>query len=192
MPSPTFTRIASSTLVSASPTFDFTGIPNTFYDLRLYLSVRSDLGAGIDANVTMTINGLGSNSYRSVLVYNNSDSSSAGASNGVGTAFQAGMNGSDSPWGGGIMPSSNGTSNSFMNGFILIPGYTQTSNTWQRSVGAHWGQIRSAGSNVFWGLTGTQVKMSAAVNRITLTAAGSSNFVIGSTVSLYGCTNTVT
>jgi len=192
MPSPTFVKIASTTLTSATTTFDFTGIPNTYYDLRLHLSVRSDLGAGNQANVELTLNGLGANSYRSVLVYNNTNTTSIGESNGVGTAFQAGMNGSMGPWGGGIMPSANGTANSFMNGTILIPGYTQTSNTWQRSVGAHWGSIRNGGSNVFWGLTGNQVKMSAAVNRVTLTAAGSSNFVVGSTVSLYGCTNTVT
>jgi hypothetical protein len=191
MPSPTFVKIASTTLVSATPTFDFTAIPNTYYDLRLHLSVRSDLSAANDCNVNLTVNGLTTSSYRSVLVYPTSNSTSAGNSNGVGDAFQAGMNGANSLWGGGIMPAANGTTNAFMNGTVLIGGYTQTSNTWQRAIGTHWGGIRNGGSNVFWGIVGTQVKMSAAVNRITLTASGS-NFVVGSTVSLYGCTNTVT
>lgn len=191
MPSPTFVKIASTTLTSATPTFDFTDIPNTYYDLRLHLSVRSDLSAANDCNVGLTVNGLGGTTYRSVLVYANSNTTSIGNSNGVGDAFQAGMNGSNIPWGGGIMPAANGTTNSFMNGTILIGGYTQTSNTWQRAIGTHWGQIRTSGSNVFWGITGAQAKMAAAINRITLTAA-SSNFVVGSTVSLYGCTNTVT
>jgi hypothetical protein len=180
----TYTLIASSTLATAAPSFDFTSISASFWDLRLHLSVRGVV-AGNDANIVMTINNVSGNNYRSILQYANSNTTSQSSNNGYPSLA------TNMAWGGGIMPANGGDANAFMNGMLLIPGYRQTTNLAPfRGMMAYWTQNRTSGSNVFWGQSASQTSDTSAVNRITLTVSGGANFAVGSTVSLYGCTNT--
>lgn len=184
MPS-TWTLITSTTLGSNTANFDFQNIPASYYDLRLLLSVRGTTTTGNDCDVNMTINGV-SSGYRSVMMYPNTNTSTTGTSNGVsGTSLV----GTSMPWGGGVMPTANGTANSFMNGWVLIPGYVNTENLPVRTLGSWFGSIRAGGSNVFYGAAYGASNTTSVVNRVTLTPS-SGLFLAGSTVSLYGVKNT--
>jgi hypothetical protein len=186
MPSPTFVKIASTTLVSPATTFNFTDIPNTYYDLRLHFSCRSDVTGQISQDTALTLNGVATNSYVSVLLYNNSNTTSYGVANGLsGNGFGA----ANAVWSGGITPAGNSSINSFSNGQILIPGYRNTTNLNKaRFAGTNFGNSSVGGGIIFYGIAGTRSAVTAAVNRVTIaTTAG--NFIAGSTISLYGCTN---
>lgn len=190
MPSPTYTLIATSTLTSNAPTFNFTSIPATYYDLRLHFSCRADVAGQISRDSNFTMNGATTNSYATVMMYNNTNSSSYGVSDGVtGDNFGA----ANSVWGGGISPAATATTGAFSNGQILIPGYVNTlTRNKARFAGSYWGSISVGGGIIYYGTVGTRSNVTGVVNRVTLTCAGGSNYLAGSTVSLYGCTNTVT
>lgn len=190
MPSPTYTKIASTTLSSATPTFDFTNIPDTFFDLRLRFSLRTDVAGQQATDVQLTLNGATTNSYAAVMLYNNTTTSSFGVSNGVsGSGFAA----ANSVWGGGVAPAAaSAVGSTFSNGQLLIPGYVNTTlRNKARFALTDWGSSTTGSGIMFYGLVGTRSAVTAAVTRVTLTAAAG-NFVVGSTVSLYGCSNTVT
>jgi hypothetical protein len=190
MPSPTYTKIASTTLTSATPTFDFTSIPDTYYDLRLRFSLRADTAGQQAADINLTLNGATTNSYASVMLYNNTTTSSYGVSNGVsGNNFGA----ANSVWGGGVAPAAgSAVGNTFSNGQLLIPGYVNTVNRNKaRFALTDWGSSTTGSGIMYYGLVGTRSAVTAVINRVTLTCS-TGNFVVGSTVSLYGCSNTVT
>ena len=190
MPSPTYTLIASTTLSSPAPTFDFTSIPNTYYDLRLHFSTRADVAGQVSRDSTFTMNGATTNSYVAGMMYNSTNTQSYGVFDGIsGDNFGA----ANSVWGGGISPAGTATSGSYSNGLILIPGYVNTlTRNKARFAGTIWGAINTAGGMIFYGVVGTRSNVTSVVNRVTLTCAGGSNYLAGSTVSLYGCNNTVT
>jgi hypothetical protein len=190
MPSPTYTRIASTTLVSETPTFDFTGITGTYYDLRLRFSLRTNVAGQQSTDINLTFNGATTNNYASVMLYNNNTTTSFGVSNGVsGSGFAA----ANSVWGGGVAPAAgSAVGSTFSNGQILIPGYVNTTNRPKaRHALTDWGTSTTGSGIMFYGLVGTRSAVTSAITRVTLTCA-SGSFVVGSTVSLYGCNNTIT
>jgi hypothetical protein len=188
MPSPTYTLIRSETLASDAASIDFTSISQSYYDLRFHYSIRVT-GAVQGADINVTFNNA-SNVYRGVIMYPENATNTRGYAVGATSSDYAAM-----IWAaGGNVPGASTPSGTFSNGRGLVPGYTNSTNLNRRSFGT---QSASATSNnnspssVM--MSGNQRSNGEAVNRVTFTlASGFGLMAAGSTISLYGCSNTVT
>lgn len=186
MPSPTYTLIQSTTLSSNASSIDFNNIPQSYYDLRLHFSLRVT-GAVNGADLPMVFNGTSvTNNWRGVIMYNDSATNVRGYGVGVGS-----FNYPTAVWAsGGNIPGGNQPSNIFNNGRLLIPGYTNTTSIY-RGVGSDVCTPSTSGTSVSWTtISGLQTSNNAAVNRVYFALdAGYGLIAAGSTISLYGCTN---
>lgn len=163
----TFTLIASTTLGSAQTQIDFSSIPNTYTDLCLKLSLRtSNATNGEVANISF--NGSSASISVRTLYGNNTTATSA-----TSTSWGVWVNGNST------------TASTFGNAEIYLPNYAGSTNkSWSAdSVTELNGTDNYA--NLFAGLWSN----TAAINRVTLTAGSSANFVVNSTAYLYGVKN---
>jgi hypothetical protein len=186
MPSPTYSLIKSTTLASNAASFDFTNIPQTYYDLRVHYSLRVT-GASM-ADMPLTMNNNTGAVWRGLIMYPDSNTNTRGY--GVG-------NGNQNPdyvgalWaaGGNIAGGSTCPTGVYTNGQMLIPGYRNTTNLYRRSIMSDTFTL-TTGTGNFFTITGHQTSDASAVTRLTFNLnAGYGLLAAGSTVSLYGCTN---
>lgn len=182
MPSPTYTLIQSTTLASNTASVDFNNISQSYYDLRLHFSVAVT-GSG-DADLPMTLNATSGN-YRTIILYPNS----ATTFTGYGVGYTGSPNYANIVWAvGGNIPGA-ARSGLYSNGTTIIPGYRNTTNLLYRAVGSENGTAINSPGN-WYTLAGAQWGQSTAVSRLTFTlSAGYGLIAAGSTLSLYGCTN---
>jgi hypothetical protein len=113
----TYTLISSNTLSSSAASVTFSAIPNTYTDLVLRMSVRSDNGATFE-NPRVFLNGDTANNYSYINLL----------SDGTGPTSGAGSNS-----GNGVFLIREGTgntatSNTFSNTEIYIPNYLSTTS----------------------------------------------------------------
>ena len=166
----TYNKIAGITVgAGGASTIDFTSIPSTYTDLVIKLSCRIGSAADRDGVLLTFNNNTSSYSFRRAY------------------AYDAGLSGSDSGSSQssvaiGNTTANNATSNTFGNHEIYIPNYAGSNN---KSISVE--ADAENNSTTSWQITMTAGRWdnSAAIDRVTLTAA-SSTFVQYSTATLYG------
>jgi hypothetical protein len=164
----TMTLIASTTLSSAQASLDFTSIPSTFTDLCIKLSVRCSDAAN-DRQVFMQYNGSATSKSSRVL-----RGSGSAASSYTSTDMEtARVDGTGS------------TASTFSNIEVYIPNYAGSTNKSASSDGV----TENNATGAFAELAALLWSNTAAINRVTFTIDGGSNFVQYSTAYLYGIKN---
>jgi hypothetical protein len=99
--------IAHQELTSAAASITFSSIPATFTDLKLVLSLRSNV-SGLNRNILINPNGSSANGTSRILL---------GDGSGVGSGTNTRITGRD-------LPGNTATSNTFGNAEFYIPNYT--------------------------------------------------------------------
>ena len=186
MPNPTYNLIKSTTLASNAASFDFTDIPQTYYDLRVHYSLRVT-GSSM-ADLPLNMNNNYGNTWRGIIMYPDSNTNTRGY--GVG-------NGGTNPdypsalWAasGQIAGGATCPTGTYSNGMMLIPGYRNTTNLYRRSIMTD-NFTLTTGTGNFFSISSFQTSDASAVTRLTFNLnAGYGLLAAGSTISLYGCTN---
>lgn len=170
----TYTLIASNTISTPSYSVTFSSIPQTYTDLKLVFSARSDYGSAGGSEVSIQLNSITSG-YTSSMIYTNSGTSvsSATSSNPFFT------------WGGGMVNTSS-TANIFANSELYIPNYTLS----RAKSAVTDSMTENNGSAIFGQIVAHQSTNTAAVDSITIYAWQSFiKFVANSTFYLYGVSN---
>lgn len=159
--------IESKTLGSAQASIEFTSIPQTYTDLVLLFTFRSNSTDDPNEDQSIRFNGSSSNySYR-VLFGNGS---SAGSFSGT-SKIWLGARGSNST-----------TSNTFTNNLVYIPNYTASTN---KSVSAD-SVSENNGTNANQSIVAGLWSDSAAITSISIFAGSGQNLLAGCSASLYG------
>jgi hypothetical protein len=169
-----FELIASSTVGSGgAANIEFTSIPATYTDLCIKLSTRCGFTGGV-ANLSMQINGnTGANYQYRELIGNGSTASSGSGTN------SANFN--------SIQVPNDATSNTFNNVEIYIPNYAGST---QKSISVDAvTENNSASTNVQARFQAWLWLQTSAINQLTFTSQGSTNFLQYSTAYLYGISN---
>lgn len=164
----TMTLISSVTVGSGgATTIDFTNIPQTYTDLLVKLSLRD----GTYASATSTCyykfnNDINNQSHK--RLFDNAGTAGSGSGSSM---IISNINGST------------GTSNTFSNSELYIPGYA-SSNYKSSSVD---NVMSNNSTTVYFGILACLWNSTAAINQITFTSDG--NFAQYSTAYLYGIKN---
>lgn len=150
---------------------DFSSIPNTYTDLKLVVSARTNASAAQD-NGYITFNGSSSSiSYRRFY-----GDGSGGVGTNVASANTINI----------IYNSAGGTANTFNNAELYIPNYASSNNK-------HWSvdavQENNSTEAYMYLINGLWAS-SSAINQITISPFTGSAFVQHSTAYLYGISNT--
>lgn len=162
----TYTLIEAKTLSTTTASIEFTSIPNTYTDLCLFISARTNDGGATGTFSTFQFNG--SVNPTGLYIFGNGSSVSSG------TAHKAPLDN-----GGGS------TSNTFSNSSIYIPNYANTSYNKSYSVD---GVVETNGSEAYQVLIAGLASTTSAINAIKVTP-GSGSYVQYSTFYLYGIKN---
>ena len=151
---------------TATNILDFTNIPQTYTDLVIKMSIRTDIAGQIYDSVQVKFNGLNTNGTARWLQGNGSAGSSSNAAV-IADIFGVG---------------STSTASVFANSELVVPSYTSASS---KSV-----LVDSVSENnatlIYSRLVSGNWNSTAAINQVTLFLPNGSNFAIGSTASLYG------
>lgn len=160
----TFTLISTTTLGSNAASIELTSIPATYTDVVIKLSLR---GTGADTSFFSTIffNSSSANFTSRSLVGSGSAASSSSRTDAL--LYFVGAN---------------ATSNTFSNSEIYIPNYAGSTNK-SFSIDGVSENNATAGRQEIWAGLWSQT---AAITSFKITAGESTNFVTGSTVSIYG------
>ena len=162
----TYTLIAHTELGSAQGSITFSSIPQTFTDLVIKISIRSDVAASV-TGVTTFIRPNGSTaSFTSRALYG----SGSAASSFTSTAFN-------------INNPSNYTANTFSNSEIYIPNYAGSTNKSLSTDTLNENNGTTADMAIWAGLWSN----TAAITSLSIVPEGG-NFVSGSSATLYGIT----
>lgn len=171
----TYQEIASVTVSSPTYTVTFSNIPQTYTDLKLVFSARSDNGSAGGQEVSVQLNSITSG-YTSNMFYTNNGTSLLVA-NATANPFYT--------WGGGMVTTGS-TANIFSNSELYILDYTGST----AKVASGESVTENNGSPVFLSVVSHLSTNTAAVTSITLYAWQSFiNFVANSTFYLYGIKN---
>lgn len=160
--------IQTQTLASASPTISFTGIPQNFTDLCFVVSGRTDQADNIGYS-TFYVNSSTTNWTTRHLQGNGAAVASANTTS-VPEFFMSG---------------GNTTSNTFGNGTIYIPNYTAAVN---KSMSIDFVNENNATGafSAMQRIVAALWSNSSAITSAQFVANSGSNFVAGTTISLYG------
>jgi hypothetical protein len=160
--------IETKTLGTAAASIEFTSIPQTFTDLVVKISSRSDRAGSHVAGIRIDFNGLSTNfSTRSLF----GDGSTATSN-------------TDIEGRAGLTTATSSTSNTFGNTELYIVNYAGATN---KSVSVD-SVTETNDSPGFQWLAATLWSNTSAITTVGLSPANSSNFIAGSTISLYGIT----
>ena len=167
----TYTLIASNTLSSSAASVTFSAIPNTFTDLVLKISARSNEPGVSQTSIYFKPN-LGTVNSETRLLGNGSTvSSGRNASNSTSVLYYESQ------------PAATATANTFNNMEIYIPSYTAAQNKPTGGFAAQETNNATAYISTVAGLT----RSTTAISSITIESIGS--FVSGSSFFLYGIKN---
>lgn len=165
----TFELIASYTASSSVSSIDFTSIPATYTDLCFKISARITRSGQVTDIINISFNGTSTNESSRRLEGNGSSVSSA--SNSLLLAYQA--------------SSTDATASTFGNGELYIPNYAGSAY----KSASNDGVSENNSSTAFAGLAANLWSNTAAINQVTFTPDGGTNFVQYSTIYLYGVKN---
>jgi hypothetical protein len=162
----TFVKIQTVTVGSGgAATIDFTSIPQTYTDLKLLVSVRTNRSAVVDA-LEIKFNNLTTNrSYREIYGSGSAAASSSGAA-----------------LSGGYIPSATATASIFSNTEIYIPNYT--SSNFKSASADNVGENNATES--YLNLEANLWSATAAINQVTLYMSYGTLFNQYSSATLYG------
>lgn len=176
MASSTCTLIASYTFAGASLGYAFTSIPATYTDLKLIISGRTD----------------GNNEYWDLGLEINSDATAANYQTSL--AYSAPTTASQIyagtlPYIYALNSIAGDTAGTNMFGVVEfeIPNYSSTTKNKAFSWNAT--SIRGSATRVYNVIGGGWWKSNSAINRIYVSTASGQNFKVGTTLSLYGISN---
>lgn len=177
MPSPTYTFISKAVLTGTQATVTLNSIPQTFTDLQVLVSARSDR-VSPDTSLVITLNSSTTN-YSLTRMYNFTGGSTPGTSNSS-AASQWGLSyalvGVDAT-----------TTNSFTNGEIYLPNYT--GSTFKSASITNALEGNSAGSPFTILAVANLLQDTSPITSITFANVGAFNFVANSSFYLYGIKN---
>ena len=168
----TYTLIASNTLSSSAATVTFSAIPNTFTDLVLKWSARSDR-TGNDVNAIRIRFNSTTSLYSSTELWN--IGGSAGSSRNSSTSSISGM----------PTTAADATSNTFASGEIYLPSYLVSQN--KPLSGFNAAENNSSSSYQINAVAGLW-RYTNAITDVEFASSGF-NFVSGSSFFLYGIKN---
>lgn len=166
----TYELITSQTLSSSVSTVTFSSIPNTFTDLKLVISARTDKAVPYSEPIQGYFNGSNANLTYRRLYYS---SGSVGSDSGTTGFF-------------GIADSAQQTASTFGNSEAYIPNYASSN---YKSFSTDSVSESNAANDYQSQLTASLWSSTAAITSITLYGTYSGNFVSGSTFYLYGIKN---
>lgn len=170
----TFELISTTTVGTAAYSVTVSSIPQTYTDLAIVISARSDYGVG-SHEMQFAINSV-TTGYTNRMVYTNNGTSTASAS--ASNAFYT--------WAGAVVGSS-GTSNTFSNCIGYLPNYS--SSTISKSMYSDATAENNATASILWLNAGINTT-TAAITSLTFYCWQSFiNFVPGTTFTLYGIKN---
>ena len=166
----TFKKIQTVTVgAGGASSIDFTSIPQTFTDLKIVLSARTNRASSVTDFLSITFNGSTTNRSGREL---------------FGTGTGAGS-GTVSILGGGLIVGSTATASVFGSTEIYIPNYTSANNK-SLSVDS---VSENNGSEAYQDLLANLWANTAAITSISIFSNNSANFVQYSTATLYGVAN---
>ena len=167
----TYQAIASQVLSSTAASVTLSSIPNTYTDLVLKISSRTNQ-AGLYDTISYTVNGNTGNIYSYTLLRGNG---SAASSTNL-TASQPGFMqlGADG---------NNATASTFGIAELYIPNYTASTNKQFAYTGA---SETNAATGVWVATGGMLTQTTAAISSITLSMLLGTAFLAGSRFDLYG------
>ena len=176
MPS-TYKLIASNVLATTTLSTTFSSIPNTYTDLVVVGSGRSNgAGAAIDA-FNIRINGLSTSIYNIVGFRGDGSVTAASLQSGqTQMQFSQGLDAVNAP------------ANTFSSFEMYFPNYLSSGN---KAVSAHTAQEDNATNAYMWAQAGS-VSTTSAITSITIYSGNTPNatsFVAGSSFYLYGIKN---
>ena len=163
----TYVAIQTVTLSTTSATISFTSIPQTYTDLLVLTSTRTNEASADWSESNITFNGV-TTGYTNRYLY------------GTGTGTGTGSNGTTFVY-GGRGTGSTATANTFGNASVYIPNYTSSN---YKSVSTD--EVTENGTTAALAFMNAGLwSNSAAITSLTITALGCS-FVQYSTATLYG------
>ena len=172
MPTPTYTPIATTTLTSATASYTFSSIPQTYSDLVLEATVRSDTAANT-SNLLCQVNGQTGNYYDGFYLRTDGSAITAARYNKfIDPTYAAPV---------GTMLANSATATTYSIHTINWIGYSQTNTnkTFLARTNATWV------TNGFTELVTNQYFATTAISSIILFPE-TGNFAAGSTLTLYG------
>jgi hypothetical protein len=162
----TFVKISTVTVGSGgAASIDFTSIPQTYTDLKIVLSARTDRAAAQDGLLVKLNDSTTSFTYRN-LIGDGSAASSASAS--TATALRA--------------TGATATASVFSNGEYYLPNYTSANNKSYSTDNVLENNATTTTLNLYAGLWSN----TSAVTSISIVSENSANFVQYTTATLYG------
>lgn len=173
----TYTLIASNTLGSNQSSVTFSSIPNTYTDLVLRYSGRTNAGSSNDF-LQLRINGLSTTIYSDTVLYG-----TGAGGNGVSTQSTSAAQLYAPRFG---LDGANATTNTFSNSEIYIPNYTASQN---KPISAFGVTENNTGSDAYVSIGAGLIRETGAISSIELTAITGPNFVTNSSFFLYGIKN---
>ena len=175
MPS-TYTLIQGETLAATAASYTFTGIPSTFTDLAVRMSVRTDDGGNSYFNLYVNGINTGTNYSSTGLRYNLS----------FGTGARSGNQSNATTWQYEVATgqSDGATANTFSNSEIYFPNYTATT---PQPISAFYASENNSSTSLFAvGVGAGQNRGTSAISSITIANLGAVVFKINSSFYLYG------
>jgi hypothetical protein len=160
--------IETKTLGTAAATIQFTSIPQTFTDLLVTFSLRTDRAALTDTP-QLRVNGA-TTGYTQRKLEGNGSSASSGTETGQTYLLLDTINGATT------------TANTFSNSSLYIPNYTGSTNKTMSSDGVY----ENNASTSFQRLEANLWSNTSAITSLSLLLFSGRSYVAGSTISLYG------
>jgi hypothetical protein len=164
----TYKLIESKILTTTTASVEFTSIPNTYTDIIIFTSARSNVSGSSGIFSTYQFNG----SVNPTGTYIFGDASAAYS----GTAHKAPLDNAAAA-----------TASTFSNAFFYMPNYANTSYNKTYSVD---GVVETIGTEAYQLLVTGAVATTSAINAIKITPGGSGSYVQYSSFYLYGISNT--
>ena len=170
---PTYQLISSNVLTSDTANVTFSSIPNTYTDLVINASVRTN-ETGINDYLAVRFNGLSGSVYNDTsIVANGNGSVSGNANQNVSMHYMGMINGGTS------------TANTFGPLTLYISSYTSSTQKSNFSFGV----IGNAAASGGLGMNALLINLTSAITSIDLFPFFGSNLLSGSSFYLYGISN---
>lgn len=167
----TYQLISSNALTTSAASITFSAIPNTYTDLVLKISARSDRNDGAQGqNMFMGFNGNSSSVYSLTHLRTNGSTVTSGRSSNSTLLSQT------------YIPMAGIDANTFNNNEYYFPNYTLSAN---KVISGFAAVENNAATVEFLSITANLFGVTAAISSIELTLP-SGNFVSGSSFFLYG------
>lgn len=170
----TYVLIASNTLSSSAASVTFSSIPNTYTDLVLRISARTDNGA-VNDGILLTINSTAGTAYSRTNLQGNGATAVSARSSST-NAFGTSPNGA---------AGSTATASTFGSIELYVPSYTVSQN---KPFG-YFGAGETNATTAYMGAIAGLWSNTATISQLDLTPNSGVNFVSGSSFFLYGIKN---